>query len=188
MKKITCLFIMIFVLSLTSASAFALTYPHREGRVEITLPDNWKDAAARDDKASDAGIDWNVTARGDDMRAEVKGDKADDNLTIDLELVKADDLEKSIEEAQKWISRELGPIKSLSTSEIEINGMMTYIEDFSAREGKMSVSIALMLTPAGKFLCLYCFATAEAEKKYEKVLVDIISSIKPLSEGDIEKK
>ncbi len=171
MKKITGLVIMLFVLALTFGSAFAATYPHKEGKVEITIPDSWK-----------------VTAEGDGMRAEVKGDTDADNLTIDFELVKADDLEKSLVEAEKWITKELGVIKSEKTAEIELNGMKTYVEDFTAQEGKMAVSIALILTPANKFLCLYYFATPEAEKKHEKVITGIIQSIKPLAEAEVEKK
>jgi len=174
MRKLSVLFIVVFVLSLTFGSAFAATYPHKEGKVEITIPDTWK-----------------VTTEGNNMRVEAKGEegKADDDIAMDIELVSADNLEKSLDETDKLITKQLGEIVSEKTGEVELNGMKTYIEDFKTKDGKYEVSVALILTPAQKFLCLYYYANPQASAKYEKDVQAILQSIKPLKEAEgFEKK
>lgn len=168
MKKLVVLVVLVMAISLTFGNAFAAVFPHEEAKVEITIPDTWK-----------------VEPKGDELHAEVKGETAADDLILIFSIVKGEDLVATIESSTKELEKQFGELKTEKTTEIELNGMKTYCEDCKSADGKYSVSLAMIQTPANKFMLVYYAASPEAEKKYEKDVTDILQSIKPLAD---EKK
>lgn len=131
------------------------------------------------------------------FRIEAKGDTEADNIVMDFEAVNAEELDKTMEEAMKWIQKEMitmfgeekGALKeSGKMNELKIGGMDAINQLFTCNDGKYAVDITIFITPANKFMALYYYASVEAEKKHEKAISDIINSIKPVEEAGFEKK
>lgn len=181
MKKFSLVLVAIFVLVLSFGQAFAATYKHADAKVEFSVPDTWKVEQAE-------GV----------FTIEAKGETEADNISMQFEAVKAEDITKTMEEAEKeiskWLVEKFGKEKSVlkeegKLAELKLNGMDAISQLFTCNDGKFAVEITIIVTPAKKFMALYYYASVEAEKKHEKEIGEIVNSIKPLAEGEgFEKK
>ena len=150
---------------LTFGAAFAKEYNDKESGLSVNIPDDWK-----------------VSSEGNVLEA-----SAGEDINLIFETLKADDVEAALTEAEKALTKELGELKTEKTAEVEINGMKAYIEDCTAKEGKINVSVMLLATPGKKMVLLYYIGTPEAEKKYEAELTAIVQSLKPATTEETEK-
>jgi len=154
------LFIVVVFIALSFGSAMAKEYNNPDSGISVSIPDAWK-----------------VSTEGNVFTAKT----SDEGISLTFESVKAEDVEKALAEAQKEIENELGPLTTVSTSEIELNGLGAFVEDCTAivKGAKISVSMMLIMTPDKKVVLMYYFGTDESEKKYEKELTGIVESLKP---------
>ncbi len=152
---------------LTFGVAGAKTFPNIEGKVEISIPDDWK-----------SELKNNV----------LQVESPEDGITLFFDILKDDKIEDALANTEKNITSELGELVTERTAEVMLNGMNTMIEDYKTKDGLVKVSVMLVLTPAGKYMLCYYLGTEEADKKYEKELTEIVGSIKPLDEKRLEDK
>ncbi len=181
MKKFSFLLIAVLVLVLSFGQAFAATYKHADAKVEFSVPDSWK-----------------VTPADGVFTIEAKGETEADNISMQFEAIKAEDITKTMDEAEKeiakWLEAQFGKEKSVlkeegKLAELKINGMDAISQLFTCNDGKFAVEITIIVTPANKFMALYYYASVEAEKKHSKEIGEIVNSIKPLAEAEgFEKK
>jgi len=177
MKKLVLILTVVFMVVLSFGPAFAGTFKHNGAQIQFTAPDTWK-----------------VSESNEVFTIEAKGETAADNISMEFEVVNADDLEKTMVEAEKqiteWAEKQFGKEKGKlkeegKPTELTINGMKAISMLMTCDDGKFAVEVTLIVTPANKFMALYYYATVEAEKKHAKEIGEVVNSIKPIEE---EKK
>jgi len=139
------------------ASAKSISEPN--AKVQISYPSGWIEK-----------ISGNVF--------QIDAPSAD--ATITFRTLEAVELQKAITETRKIITEQFGEIKSVSNSEMPINGMYAYVEDATDSTGELKISVFVVMTPSGKALLGTYAATSAADKYYEEELLWIIQSIRPL--------
>ena len=147
-----------------SASAGTYKLPKDEPIASVTFPEGWKVEAA--DESVDASSD-------------------DEAIYINIEFNDADSLEGAIEETFGYLKKNKVKFDKATEkkSEGEFNGMKVVNYDWEGEdsEGKCKISLAVLgVTPKKALLMLY-WASPEGEKKHEKELNAILSSIKPIA-------
>lgn len=166
------IFIKLMALSLLAvlvvfSAADAKTFPNREGKVEISVPDDWKSEMVN-----------NV----------LQVESPEDGITLFFDILKDENIEDALANTEKNITSTLGPLVTERTAEIILNGMNTIVEDYKTKDGLVKVSVMLILTPAGKYMLCYYLGTEEADRKYADELTDIVGSIKPLENNGEKNK
>lgn len=149
--------------------ALAKTFPHQEGQVEITIPDDWKEkidgnslSATSPDEA--VGISFLMLEAGE-------SDKA--GTAVDAEL-------------EKTLGAEIAWEKDEPTEE-KVNGMdcWYWVGTAQPKEGSALVILAWVIdTPGEKELLCYVGVAAEAMEKHKAALEAIVDGIKPIKAAE----
>lgn len=144
-----------------ASPAEAKILTHKKAGVKIDLPDKW---AAADE--------------GDDGTLVVEAPNGE--LAVTFSVVEANDLEQVLEETIGELEATVGEIDCGDAEDIKINGMEGFGIDGTAKGGAMHVSLLCLITPKGKCLTIFYFATAAANDKYDKEIKRIVRGIKKL--------
>lgn len=166
-KKVVLVFAALALIIAFCGDAAAKSISEPNAKVVISYPSGWKEKIAGDVFQIDAPT----------------GD-----ATITFRTLEASDLPKAVAQTQKIISEQFGQIKSVSQSEMPLNGMYSYVEDATDASGELKISIFIVITPSGKALLGTYAATLEADRFYEEELLWIIQSIRPLEPAGGEGK
>lgn len=164
MKKLYAILITIAAILSLAAPATAATFPNADAGFEIRIPDAWKTETA-----------------GNAIKAELLPAGASEGVTMLLDVIEAEGADAAFETAVAEISKEFGSITLRSTVDTEINGIPAIFGEFISADKKTSIFASIFLTPAGKIMRLYYFAPAADEAKYEKEIMDIVGSVKPVA-------
>ncbi|MBF0408747.1 MAG: hypothetical protein HQM10_15475 [Candidatus Riflebacteria bacterium] len=163
MRK-SCLFVVVlFSMMLVGNLVSAKTLTHEAGKVEITIPDGWKEVASEDSLT--------VTS-------------PDDSLAVVFSMFEAKEADKCFDNIDKELEKALGEIKWENDGKAKVtdcNGMPCSEWSGTAKDGKMFVDCDSIDTPADKTLGIYYFSTEESLKKFEKDLDALVRGIKPLA-------
>ena len=158
---INLLTLSLIAITLTFGICDAKTFPNSEGKVEISLPDDWK-----------SELKNNV----------LQVESPEEGISLFFNVLKDENVEQALNDTESNITSLLGALVTEKTGEIILNGMNTIIEDYKTKDGLFKVSVMLILTPAGKYMLCYYVGSEEADKKYAGELTEIIGSIKPIEE------
>lgn len=162
MKKLSLA--LLFALALLTPS-FAKTFkvPEEESFASITIPDDWKS------KEIDSGVE---------------SQSADNEVYFAVETTDAKGMDKSIEEAVKYLHEQGVTVdeKSMKQSEGKINGMDGVDVTWSGKdkEGDAIISLTILAAKKDKVLLITYWASPDGTKKHSKELEAILKSIKPL--------
>ncbi len=162
MKKLSLA--LLFALALVTPS-FGKTFkvPDEESFASITIPDDWKS------KEIDSGVE---------------SQSADNEVYFAVETTDAKGMDKSIEDAVKYLSEQGVTIdeKSMKQSEGKINGMdgVDVTWNGKDKEGDAIISLTILAAKKDKVLLITYWASPDGTKKHSKELEAILKSIKPL--------
>ena len=148
---------------LASASADTYKLPKDSPIASVSFPEGWKV------EASDESVDASSN---------------DEEIYINIEFNDADSLEGAIEETFGYLKKNKVKFDKATEKKTEgdFQGMkvVNYDWDGEDSEGKCKISLTVLgVTPKKALLMLY-WASPEGEKKHEKELNSILSSIKPI--------
>ena len=163
-KHLLLTFALILTGLVATASAGSYKLPKDEPIATVTFPEGWKV------EASDESLD---------------ASSSDDEIYINIEFNDAESLEGAIEESFGYLKKNKVKIDKATEkkTEGELNGLKVVNFDWDGEdsEGKCKISLAVLgVTPKKALLLLY-WASPEGEKKHQKELDAILSSIKPLA-------
>lgn len=146
----------------TVSFSATLLFPSADPVAQITIPDDW------DPEETDYGIQ----ANSDDDAIYLAIDVADDKNT-----------EKVITDAFKFLENNGVSVDTATQKQSEemLNGMKMVNFDWSGKDkdGDVSIGISLVGAKPGKLLVITYWGTKGEQEKYAKVLLDMISSLKP---------
>jgi hypothetical protein len=155
---------LLFALALITP-AFAKTFkvPEEKAFASITIPDDWNS------KEIDSGVE---------------SQSADNEVYFAVETTDAKGMDKSIEDAVKYLQGQGVTVdeKSMKQSEGKINGMEGIDVTWNGKdkEGAAIISLTILAANKDKVLLITYWASPEGTKKHEKELGAILQSIKPL--------
>jgi hypothetical protein len=155
---------LLFALALLTPS-FAKTFkiPEEGSFASITIPDDWKS------KEIDSGVE---------------SQSADSEVYFAVETTDAKGMDKSIEDAVKYLQEQGVTIdeKSMKQSEGKINGMdgVDVTWNGKDKEGDAIISLTILAAKKDKVMLITYWASPEGTKKHSKELDAILKSIKPL--------
>jgi hypothetical protein len=162
MKKLSLA--LLFALALLTP-AFAKTFkiPGEESFASITIPDDWNS------KEIDKGVE---------------SQSADNEVYFAVEATDAKGMDKSIEEAVKYLQEQGVTVdeKSMKQSEGKVNGMegVDITWNGKDKEGDAIISLTILAAKKDKALLITYWASPEGTKKHSKELGAILNSVKPL--------
>jgi hypothetical protein len=162
MKKLSLALLLALAL-LTPSYGKTFKIPEEKSFVSITIPDDWKS------KEIDTGVE---------------SQSADDEVYFAVETTDAKGMDKSIEEAVKYLQEQGVTIdeKSMKQSEGKINGMDGVDVTWSGKdkEGDAIISLTILAAKKDKVVLITYWASPDGTKKHSKELEAILNSIKPL--------
>jgi hypothetical protein len=164
MKKHLLLSLTLILTGLVAtASAGSYKLPKDEPIASVSFPAGWKV------EASDESLDANSD---------------DDEIYINIEFNDAESIEGAIEETFGYLKKNKVKIDKATEkkTEGELGGMkvVNYDWDGEDSDGKCKISLAILSVTPKKALLLLYWASPEGEKKHQKELDSIVSSIKSL--------
>jgi len=152
-------FVLLAMLLFTATGAFALTIPHEAAGIELTIPDTWKyeiDGEVLTIEAPEEGVAFVMGVAGDKEITEV------------------------LDELEKGLEKELGPITTGKANEEPVNGMPAWSMLGTAKKGQVEVEFLFVKTPSGQMLFSQYYAAKVLSEKYADQVKSIYDSIKPL--------
>jgi hypothetical protein len=155
---------LLFALALVTPT-FAKTFkiPEEGSFASITIPDDWKS------KEIDNGVE---------------SQSADNEVYFAVEATDAKGMDKSIEEAVKYLQEQGVTVddKTMKQSEGKVNGMEGVDISWKGKdkEGDAEISLTILIAPKDKVLLITYWASPEGTKKHDKELGAILKSVKPL--------
>jgi hypothetical protein len=155
--------LLISLLFMTVAGgAEAKTYKSKKGQCEVTIPDTWKVAGAKD--------------------VMILAATPDDKLGLLFLIVDSAKAEDAIKALDKELGPEFKDQKWGKPKAIELNGMKGIVMDGTAKDKKgvaVELSLVVLGTPAGNGLILFGGAEAKYRKSHEAEILEILKSLKP---------
>ena len=143
--------------------AFGKTFkiPDEESFASITIPDDWKS------KEIDSGVE---------------SQSPDDEVYFYVEATDAKGMDKAIVEAVEYLSGQGVTVddKTMKQSEGKINGMDGVDVTWSGKdkEGAAIISLTILAASKEKVLLIAYWGSPDGTKKHDKVLGEILKSIK----------
>ena len=161
--KTTSLALLLALALLTPALAKTYKLPDEESFASITIPDDWKS------KEIDSGVE---------------AQSSDDEVYFYVEATDAKGMDKSIVEAVEYLSEQGVTVddKTMKQSEGKINGMEGIDVTWNGKdkEGDAIISLTILAANKEKVLLIAYWGTPDGTKKHDKVLGEILKSIKPI--------
>jgi hypothetical protein len=154
----------LFALALLTPS-YGKTFklPDEDSFASITIPDDWKS------KEIDAGVE---------------SQSPDDEVYFYVEATDAKGMDKSILEAVEYLSGQGVTVddKTMKQSEGKINGMEGIDVTWNGKdkEGDAIISLTILAASEEKVLLIAYWGSPDGTKKHDKVLGEILKSIKPI--------
>jgi len=162
MKK-TFLALLLALALLTPSYGKTFKIPDEESIASITIPDDWKS------KEIDSGVE---------------SQSPDDEVYFYVEATDAKGMDKSIVEAVEYLSEQGVTVddKTMKQSEGKINGMEGIDVTWNGKdkEGDAIISLTILAANKEKVLLIAYWGTPDGTKKHDKVLGEILKSIKPI--------
>ena len=162
MKKLSFALLLALAL-LTPSYGKTFKLPAEESIASITIPDDWKS------KEIDDGVE---------------AQSADDEVYFYVEATDAKGVEKSIEEAVKYLQGQGVTVddKTMKQSDGKINGMEVMEVDWKGKDkdGATEISLSIVVVTKDKGLLVVYWASPEGTKKHMKTLGEIANSIKAI--------
>lgn len=149
--------------------ALAKTFPHAEGQVEISIPDDWKE-----------------TIEGNNLSAS----SPDDAARMSFMMLEAGESDKAGEAVDAELEKTLGAEIAWDTedgTEEKINGMdcWYWVGTAKPKEGDPLVVLAWVIyTPTDKELLCYVGVDAASMEKHKAALEAIVDGIKPMKAAE----
>jgi hypothetical protein len=162
MKKLP-LAVLVALALLTPAFAKTFKVPDEGSFASITIPDDWKS------KEIDKGVE---------------SQSADSEVYFAVEATDSKGMDKSIEEAVKFLQEQGVTVdeKTMKQSEGKINGMdgVDVTWNGKDKEGDAIISLTILAVNKDKALLITYWASPEGTKKHAKEIGAILNSVKPI--------
>ncbi|PYJ09998.1 MAG: hypothetical protein DMF06_08020 [Verrucomicrobia bacterium] len=156
--SLTLLFVLAF---LTPSFAKTFKIPEEKAFASITIPDDWQS------KEIDNGVE---------------SQSADNEVYFAVEATDAKGMDKSIEEAVKYLQEQGVTVddKTMKSTEGKVNGMDGVDVSWKGKdkEGDADISLTILAVTKEKILLITYWASPEGTKKHDKELGAIIKSVK----------
>ncbi|MEW6709386.1 MAG: hypothetical protein AB1403_06120 [Candidatus Riflebacteria bacterium] len=161
MKKLTGIFLLTALLAFClNGAVSARNLAMKDGKVAFFVPETWKN-----------DFQGNI----------VSTESPDGGVAVVFTLLQNELLDQALAEAEASIVEAVGPIvENGEILEFTVNGMPATMQKGTAQKGQTSVSITMVLTPAGRWLMIMYMGNLAQEAFWKKDLGEILSSVKPV--------
>lgn len=161
MKRNVALVLLVLLVACSMTDvAIARNLVMGQGKVQFFVPDTWNNQMQ-------SGI--------------ISSESPDGGVAVVFTLLQNEQLAAALAEAEASIVDAVGPLSpNGEVLDFTVNGMPATMQKGTAQNGQTSVSLTMVLTPAGRWLMIMYMGDKAKEDFWRKDLSSILNSVKPL--------